>query len=378
MNAARIGVIARLELTQRVRSVAWYVLLGVFAVLLVAVTALSFGATGMASGDTAGATVFSIVVYFVLLLVVLVSPTLSGNAINGDRDAATLAPVQVTLATTGDILVGKLLAAWVTGLAFLAVAVPFLVLATVSGGVSIAVLLVSLVVLVVEVGVVAAIGVGLSGILARPLFSVAVTYLTVAALVLGTPIAFGLATAASYTTVESRSRNLEPVYPTDVPTVAPECMTAAPGQTEPLPQCTGSGSGFIEPQYVCGEWTTSEYRTTRSDHVWWLLAANPFIVLADATPSRFVDGEPRDMFGSLKVFIRSAQLSPEAASEYDGCATQSGSFGYTPSEERIEGTTPSWFVGLAVQIALAALLLWRAAVRTRTPAKRMPPGTRIA
>ena len=175
MNAARIGVIARLELTQRVRSVAWYVLLGVFAVLLVAVTALSFSATGMAPDDTAGATVFSIVVYFVLLLVVLVSPTLSGNAINGDRDAATLAPVQVTLATTGDILVGKLLAAWVTGLAFLAVAVPFLVLATVSGGVSIAVLLVSLLVLVVEVGVVAAIGVGLSGILARPLFSVGVT-----------------------------------------------------------------------------------------------------------------------------------------------------------------------------------------------------------
>ncbi|MFL2000868.1 MULTISPECIES: ABC transporter permease [unclassified Microbacterium] len=377
MNAARIGVIARLELTQRVRSVAWYVLLGVFAVLLVAVTALSFSATGMAPDDTAGATVFSIVVYFVLLLVVLVSPTLSGNAINGDRDAATLAPVQVTLATTGDILVGKLLAAWVTGLAFLAVAVPFLVLATVSGGVSIAVLLVSLLVLVVEVGVVAAIGVGLSGILARPLFSVAVTYLTVAALVLGTPIAFGLATAASHTTVESRSRNLEPVYPTDVPTVAPECMTAAPGQTEPLPQCTG-GSGFIEPQYVCGEWTTSEYRTTRSDHVWWLLAANPFIVLADATPSQFVDGYPRDLFGSIKVFIRSAQLSPEVRSEYDGCAVQNSSDGVITSEDRIEGTTPSWFVGLAVQIALAALLLWRAAVRTRTPAKRMPPGTRIA
>ena len=74
--------------------------------------------------------------FFVLLLAVLVSPTLSGNAVNGDRDAATLAPVQVTLATTGEILLAKFLAAWITGLAFVAVAVPFLLWATVAGGVT--------------------------------------------------------------------------------------------------------------------------------------------------------------------------------------------------------------------------------------------------
>ena len=135
-------------------------------------------------------------VYFVLLLSVLVSPTLSGNAINGDRDAATLAPVQVTLATTAEILLGKFLAAWITGLAFIAVAVPFLIVAMVAGGVPAATLLVSLVILIVEIGVIAGIGVGLSGILARPLFSVAVTYLVVAALVVGTLIAFGLGGSA--------------------------------------------------------------------------------------------------------------------------------------------------------------------------------------
>ena len=132
MNPQRIGTLVRLELRQRVRSVAWYVLLGIFAVLLLVVTVLA-SAVVLTSPD-GGCGVYSVVVYFVLLLAVLVSPALSGNAINGDRDAATLAPVQVTLATTGQILLGKFLAAWITGLAFVAVAVPFLVVATVVGG----------------------------------------------------------------------------------------------------------------------------------------------------------------------------------------------------------------------------------------------------
>jgi Cu-processing system permease protein len=378
MNAARIGTIVRLDLTQRVRSLSWYVLLGVFVVVLLIVTVLSFASVPSSAGSTAGGAVFSIVVYVVLLLVVLVSPTLSGNAINGDRDAATLAPVQVTLATTGDIIVGKLLAAWVTGLAFLAAAVPFLIVATAVGGVALDVLLVSLVVLIIEVGVVAAIGVGLSGVLARPLFSVAVTYLTVAALVLGTLIAFGLGTASIRTEVETRSRYLEQEMPQPMPSVPAACMSAAPGQTEPLPECMPPYAPFPEPEYVCGPWTTSTYETVRPDAVWWLLAANPFVILADATPARFANGNPVDLFGNIKVFIRGSQVPPGVAQEYDGCADVEPGASYPTPEERIEGTVPSWFVGLAFQVVLAGLLVWRAWARTRTPARRMPPGTRIA
>lgn len=378
MSGARIATILRLELLQRVRSVAWYVLLGIFAVLLLGVSALSFAVFPSYPNMPNGSGPFSLIVYFVLLLVVLVSPTLSGNAINGDRDAATLAPLQVTLATTGDIIVGKLLAAWVTGLAFLAVAVPFLAFATVAGGVSPAVLAVSLLVLVVEVAVIAAIGVGFSGILARPLFSVASAYLVVATLVLGTLIAFGLGSAAIQTEVESRSRSLEPVYPPTLPTVPPECMTAVPGQAEPLPQCVDDGGMFVEPEYVCGEWTTTTYRASRPDLVWWMLAPNPFIVLADATPTEYVNGYPVDLFGNIAAFVRGAQIPPGESQSWDGCATASGEFSSPTTEERIAGTVPSWFVGLGLQVVLAALLVWRAWARTRTPARRMPPGTRIA
>ena len=344
MSAQRIGTLIRLELTQRVRSVAWYVLLGVFFVLLLGVTLLAFAAFGFRADSGGG--VFSAVVFFVLLLAVLVSPTLSGNAINGDRDAATLAPVQVTLATTGEILLAKFLAAWITGLAFVAVSVPFLLWATLAGGVTPAAMAVSLVILIVEIGVIAAIGVGLSGILGRPLFSVAATYLVVAALVVGTPIAFGLVGASIRTEVTNSYR--------------------------PIVDVEGDGTT------VCGEWQTSTYESPRFDTVWWVLAANPFLILADATPTTFdQNGYPNDLFGQFKLGIRTAQIPPDRDQTFDECATNQGQT-YTSPRETIGSTTPSWFVGLALQLVLSAGLLWWAWARTRTPARRLPPGTRIA
>ncbi|MFE5410094.1 ABC transporter permease [Microbacterium sp. NPDC056569] len=365
MNAQRLGTIVGLELTQRTRSVAWYVLLGVFGLLLVFVTSLSFLAWGAV--DEPGGAIYSTIVYITLLLVVLVSPTLSGNAINGDRDAATLAPVQVTLATTLEILIGKFLAAWVTGLAFVAVAVPFLVLATVVGGGAPGTMAVSLLVLVFEVGVIAAIGVALSGILSRPLFSVATTYLVVAALVIGTLIAFTLVGYTTRSVVTNHYRSIE--YDQYTGDTFP-CM---PGET---PSDEYPCDDDVEVR--CGEWQTSTYEVPRFDHVWWLLAANPFVILADATPTQYDEnGNPNDLFGQIKFGVRAAQQPPELEQRWDDCAPPLEDFRPTP-EEIIDRSTPSWFVGMALQLLLAAGLMWWAWARTRTPAGRLPAGTRIA
>lgn len=347
MNGSRIRTLVGLELTQRIRSVAWYVLLGVFALILLLVTGFSFFAWGYA-GTNAGSGIFSTVVYMVLLLVVFVSPTLSGNAINGERESATLAPVQVTLATTGEILAAKVLAAWITGLAFLGVAVPFLLIATLSGGTTVLTILVSLLVLIVEIGIITAIGVALSGILARPLFSVASTYLIVAALVFGTLIAFGLGGAAVRSEFTSEYRSA--TYDVD-----------------------GTVDG-------CGEWEVDTYDVPRFDYVWWMLAANPFVILADATPTSFDSyGNPVDLFGQIKYGVRSAQTAPVLESRYDECKPGANvDTVYPDAEEVIASTVPSWFVGLALQLVLASGLLWWAWSRTRTPARRLPPGTRIA
>lgn len=337
MSIAHIGTIARLELTQRLRSVGWYVLLGVFAAVLLGVTALSSAVYSY--GDAPGAGVFSIVVNMVLLLVVLVSPTLSGNAINGDRESATLAAIQVTAVSTGDIMLGKLVAAIATGGAFLLVALPFLAFSLLGGGADPLVLLISILVLAAEIVIVAAIGVGLSGLIARPLFSVATTYLVVAGLVIGTLIVFALGGLA----VRGEATNYSRPYDENGP--------------------------------ICDQWEEYTYEVPRFDLVWWALAANPFVVLADATPTEYGSGGyPVDLFGQIKYGVRSAQLSP-LEQRWDDCAV--GSPGPTPREV-IDSTVPSWFVGLGVQVVIAGSLFAGAWSRTRTPARMLPPGTRIA
>ncbi|MGC5173327.1 ABC transporter permease [Microbacterium sp. DT81.1] len=340
--------IAALEVRQRVRSLAWYVLLGIFAVLLIIVTMLA-SAAFLTSPERFRGT-YSVVVYFVLLLAVLVTPALSGNAINGDRDAATLAPVQVTLVTTWQIILGKFLAAWITGLAFVAVAVPFLAFTAIAGGVPPGVLAVSIVVLLVEIAVVAAVGVGLSGILNRALFSVVATYLVVAALTVGTLIAFGL----GGTSVKSEAVQQYRDYVYDA-------------------------NGMVSDPPVCGEWQTSEYEVPRLDYVWWTLTPNPFVILADATPIAFdVRGYPVDLFGQISTSVRQVQLPPDLEQRFDGCRQGAFNEDFDTAEQIHAKTTPSWFVGLALQVVLAAAALVWAWARTRTPAGRLPKGTRIA
>ncbi len=360
MNLTRLWMIARLELLQRVRTVSWYILLGIFAVVLIAVTALTFLAFGVV--DQAGAGIYSVVVYVTLLLVLLVSPTLSGNSINGDRDAATLAPVQVTLATTGEILLGKFTAAWLTGLAFAVVAAPFLIIATFAGGVDPLTVVISLAVLVIETGVIAAIGIAMSGIVARPLFSVAATYLIVAALTIGTVIGFGLVGAS----ITSEGVNMYRSVEFDPVTGEPLCRDG-------VEDCAHDPGSM-----QCGQWQTDSSRVPRFDRVWWMLAANPFVILADSTPPRFdAGGYPVDAFGWLQVSVRNAQLAPQLETRWDDCAPWQEQETPTP-EETVAGTVPSWFVGLGAQVVLTAGLMSWAGVRTRTPARTLPPGTRIA
>ena len=343
-----IGVIVSLELRQRVRTVAWYVLIGVFVALVAIVTVLLKIALGGFGADNSGGAIFSAIIYFVLLLGTLVAPALSGNAINGDRDAGTLATTQVTLVTTWQLILGKFLAAWVTALAFLAAAIPFLIYAALDGGISGTAILVSVLVLALELGVVAAIGVGLSGILSRPLFSVAVTYLVVAALSVGTLIAFALGGLSVQSDMRSTSS-----YATSYNST---------GQPE-----------------QCGAPQTTNYPVPRFDYFWGVLVANPYVLLADAVPTAYdAEGYPTDLFGNIKLGVRQAQLPPDLTTNYDECAGDSFQPDFETPREIIDRTTPGWFVGLIIHLVLASGALVWAWSRTRTPAAQLARGSRVA
>jgi ABC-2 type transport system permease protein len=355
---AGAGLIFSLEMRQRVRGVAWYVLLGVFFGLILLVTVVlglvllatrlptSYG-TDSAAADSAGSAIFSVIIYFVLLLGTLVAPALSGNAINGDRDAGTLATTQVTLVSTWQIVFGKFLASWVTALAFLVAALPFLIF-TLVVGVRPLTVLVSVLVLAAELGVVAAIGVGLSGLIPRPLFSIVVTYLMVAALSIGTLIAFGLGGLIFESPTTTR------VYTTS--------------------QIDGDGNSIH-----CSYHETDTSTTPRFDYVWGVLVANPYVLLADAVPTTYNGSEsPTDLFGLIKAGERSAQIPPKLNTTINDCSNTYSESDTGTSRQIIDSTAPGWLVGLIIQLVLAAAALVGAGLRLRTPAGRLSKGTRIA
>ena len=357
-----LGTIVRLELRQRIRSVAWVVLVIVVFVLVGLVTLSLWASLPAFGGNIAeSAGVYSTIIFFVLLVGTLVTPAISGAAINGDRDAGTLATTQVTLATSPQIVLGKFLAAWVVALTFLVAALPALVFSLLVGGVRLETLAVSLIVLVLELGVVAAVGVGLSGIITRPLFSVVTTYLIVAALSIGTLIAFGLGGLAF------QSQQKQTVIGVDY---------SVGGEFDPV---TG-----VPENVVCLEPETYTNTVPRFDRVWGLLAANPYVVLADAAPTTFnSDGFPEDLFGQIALGVRGAQLAPELDSVIDECAAAlagdlNSAYDSDTPREIFDRTVPSWFVGLSIHLLLGGLALVGAIARTRTPAGTLPKGSRIA
>ena len=357
-----LGTLVLLELRQRIRSVAWVVLVIVVFVLVGIVTALLWASLDAFGGNveqTAG--VYSTIIFFVLLVGTLVTPAVSGGAINGDRDAGTLATTQVTLATTGQIVLAKFLAAWTVALTFLAASLPAMLFTVLAGGVRLDTLAASLGVLVLELGVVAAVGVGLSGLMARPLFSVVTTYLVVAALSIGTLIAFTLGGLAVQT------ERTQTIISIDY---------SVGGEFDPE-------TGLPE-EIVCLDPETYSYPVPRFDLVWGILAANPYVVLADAAPTTFSrDGFPEDLFGQIALGVRSAQLPIEVDEVIDECAAAlagdlNSAYEFETPQEIFDRTVPSWFVGLAIHLVLAIVALAAAVARTRTPAGRLPTGSRVA
>ncbi|GAA1106961.1 ABC transporter permease [Arthrobacter flavus] len=346
-----------LEMRQRLRARAWYIMLGVWFVVIGLVFLLASVTTAATFGS--GAILFDLVVGFVLFFGLLVAPGLSANAVNGDRAAGTLAILQITLLTPGQILWGKWLASWVASLAFLLVSTPFIFWALALGGVNPAEAFVSLLMLSVELGIVSAIGIGISALANRPLFSIVTTYMVVALLGIGTLITFGL----SYALIEEENAEVTYSYldyPPDTdysvalpPSAEMECITRTQIQTV--------------------------HHTERTA---WLLAANPFVIVADSVPySRGGDfgqvsqpvntgTQPSGVMEGISQGVRFLQAGPD----YDITCEESQGLGPVLPEDRF----PIWPLGLVLQSALAGGLLWLGQRKLVTPARRLAQGTRVA
>ena len=214
MRLAGILTVARLEFRLRIRAGRWRWLVAAWFLVLLAVTALVRAAASQQNiaGDEAGrsgAVMFGVVVLIVLALALLVAPALAAQSVNGDRERGTLATLQVTRLRAGEIAVGKLLASWGTALVFLAVTLPLALWCYVEGGLSVLRIAGVYLVTALLLGVVCAISLALSALLARSTTSGVLAYLTVFALTVGTLIAFGLLTAVTQETVQANEQVCE-------------------------------------------------------------------------------------------------------------------------------------------------------------------------
>jgi Cu-processing system permease protein len=84
------------------------------------------------------------------------------------------------------------------------------------------------------------------------------------------------------------------------------------------------------------------------------------------------------VFGFIKTGVRGAQHPPDLNPRWDECDPESWEGQGQSSRDLIEDSTPSWFVGLAIHLALGGALLGGAISATRTPARKLSPGSRIA
>jgi ABC-type transport system involved in multi-copper enzyme maturation permease subunit len=344
--------VARLEFRLRIRAGRWRWLVGAWFLVLAGVTWLVRSAAAQPNlvgpetqgPKTLGAVMFGVVVLVVLALALLVAPALAAQSANGDRERGTLATLQVTRLRASEIALGKLAASWGTALVFLAVTLPLALWCYAEGGLSVVRVAGVYLVTALLLGVVCAISLGLSALLARSTTSGVLAYLTVFALAVGTTIVFGLVTATTQQQVTGISRS-----------------------------CDERGGNCVDTAY--------DTTLARPDRTWWLVAPNPFAVLADSAPAgpvnriRLPNGdvveEPAsvDVLGSLSRSLHKIRATP---------AAQQDEFGTTFGVP--DGVTggPVWPLGLGIDLALAIGAMWVATVRLRTPTARLPRGQRIA
>jgi ABC-type transport system involved in multi-copper enzyme maturation permease subunit len=330
----------------------WFVVVGVITALASGavsfVTGAGFGAETIARGPV----MFGFVVFFVLFLGLLVAPTLSASSINGDRNAGTLATLQVTLLSAAEIVLGKLLASWFAALAFLAASLPFIIWALAAGGVRVLSLLVTVLLLALILAVVCAVGLGFSALTARISGSAVLTYLTVAGLSVVTLIVFALSAALV------RVEGPVSVYGADMVSSSDKNQSTLSAAT-------------------C-EWRTEQRTQVRTERIWWLLALNPFVIVADAAPgptSTEAAAASFDPLSAIRLGVRYARTGP--ADQVDECWMRDGSY-VSPVAERSLTSTPVWPWGLGAYLVIGAGSVALAVRRLRIPQKVLPRGTRVA
>ncbi|ROZ85989.1 ABC transporter permease [Gordonia sp. OPL2] len=368
-----IGVLVGLELRQRVRTTRWKVTL---ALSFVVISAVVFGSMFVALNPSGASyrewaqNLYAVVMGALLFLGIVLAPTLTATAINGDRKDATLAVVQATPISNWQLAIGKLIGNWVCCLALMVVALPYLVWAIIAAPYGAGRGILGVVVCGLLFACYCGIGLGFSALTARPAGSAVLTQATVFFLLLGLPALFGLL----YTTTQQDHEVTRARY------------TAPDGWSE--------NTEWTQP--TCRDVESTE-KFAHTERIWWLLAPNPVLILPDVVAGqdnpqvRIWDSGHRPPGPTLLTPIAEALSAARMGPYIDAprCGDQRAWFstsGDSSPSRFYAGETAhqharigdSWYLGLLINMAFGAIGLTIAARRLRVPARKLPRGVRIA
>ncbi|MDR1833141.1 MAG: ABC transporter permease [Propionibacteriaceae bacterium] len=399
-----LKTVVGLELRQRARSKRWIAALIAWMLFIGGITALIYFsifqmATESGTKDPWGTVApvsFGVITYFVLGMGLVIAPAFTATSINGDRNQSTLATIQATPLSALEIVLGKLIAAWGVAGIFMVAALPFIAISMIIGqnwAVSLWQVLVCFLVVCLEVAVVCGIGLGMSALFSRPAGSAVMTYLAVVALTIISALL--LAFLSPFVTAMEPYRSYDQAWEEDTG----ESLTQVNPET-----------GRTEPQ--C-RWSSYESYTYHMERIWWVVAVNPFVIVADAAPlppgasddlGNYVSSSD-DPLALLRAGVRSmAEYRPNTwdtcidyydyYDEYslyqrhiaaDGTVTittkkDPNTVVYTSpvKEVPLQAGPPVWPWGLGFNILLGFFFFWLAVRRLSIPYKKLPKGTRVA
>uniref|UniRef100_UPI003D9121A0 ABC transporter permease n=1 Tax=Gordonia sp. B7-2 TaxID=3420932 RepID=UPI003D9121A0 len=366
-------VVIGLELRQRLRTTRWKVTLGA---LFVFVSVVVFGSLYLTVGvfeETykIWATNFYVILMSILLFCgIVLAPTLSATSINGDRKDATLAVVQDTTITHWQLAFGKLIGNWASSMTLMVLALPYLVWAIIAAPYGIWPGILGAVVVSVLFACYCGIGLGLSAVTARPAGSAVLTQSIVFFLILGLPAIFGLL----------------------FPSTAQRHEVKRPDET--LISTPSNANAHYE--WTCTVRTKNE-EFHHTERTWWLLAPNPFLLVADVVAAHDYPDSYRQRLASsdtdtpdpsaalsLAAALSTSRAGPFIADRrcgegyYSNDRANSQSYWYRSNEHEMSRIGDSWYIGLAITIAIGGIGLIVAARRLRVPIHKLPRGIRIA
>lgn len=302
---------------------AWFVVLG-------AVTLTARSARGVTLGAEAspeqraesGGTLVGIVVCAVLILGLAVVPALTATSFTGARGSLALRP-PASARTSTEVVLGTFLAAWAASLVLLAGSAPALVWANAVGGLGAGPLLAMFGLLAALFGVLCAIGLGCSAVSGESAYALALAYAIVAALTVVSPMAFLFALVSTEQLTDVR-----------VWTVLDSAEPADPG-------------GATAPAAACGWIVRPDEDVFPPGPTWLLAAPNPFVIVADVSPS---GATATGALAQMRDAVRAARDGDPT--EVDSCPAP---YATEPSPVAVRGAgAPVWPWGLGADVALGA------------------------